>query len=337
MTLNRIKSIVVVLLSVALYSCNAFNEPAMPVPLDEAMENTGVKLQFISIETFDLIDGDDAHMNIQLHLIDNMGGENIKRVDLYLYSMTVKGGEYTLNLTDDPVKLFELSTGLLHATEDGLHGTYTIPLIKVNENLPVEVTFDDIMEHDSYGFQWRIELNNGLTVTEKCGAGISGGVYRPYTFCSSVQVIKSLPEELFTGEYQFTQLNPGSLGPELGVPQVYSAMQFNAELIVDPANSINGRVFQEAYLDYFGASPHDNQIIFATANDTENNSVTLEGLFNSGFSCDDGTALYLAPEGEQLSQFELDDDSSFTMVIRENPEGACGGTPVDVIFEVVKQ
>lgn len=323
--------LLLVMFLVAAISCDLLTgEKEMLIPMDETMENTGVQLQFTSIETFDLIDGDDAQLNIQINLIDYLGGENINRVDLYLYSMSVKGGEYTLNLAEDPVKLFELPIDHLHASEDGLHGSFTIFLKEVIDKLTVELMFDDIVEHDVFVLQWRIGLNNGLTITDKNCSG-KPGIFQTDKFCSKVQVINSLPEFLFTGNYRFSQQNEATFGA------VYTSENFEAELRVNHSNKINGRIFDAEYLGQFGfgVGKRPQPIIFLSKKDTSNNSVTLEATVGAGLGCSD-LGLFVGPEREHNSHFERSDDSKFTLGITENTEGDCGASPVQVVFDVDK-
>ena len=318
----------------AMVSCDAFSDPDLPIPLDETMDNTGAFLRIIDVESsgFDILNLGTASFVFTAEYWDNEDQSLLDNVQFY--SNYRAGEEQRADVDRTLIKTFDGANFGTNEATGWPAQTFEITLTEVNDVLGIDGPNENLLG-DRYQMDWVLNLTDGRSFTsEDMSPAITGGFFSSPNQ-RNVDVVAAIPQDEFVGEYQFTQLNNASL-IIFGVPQLFSAMQFTAELNVDPANSINGRVFREAYLAAFGVQPHDVNITVALANDTANNSVTLPRVFSSGLACGGAPPLNLAPENDQLSQFDLDDDSSFTMVIYDNPENGCGGPSVDVIFDVVK-
>lgn len=332
--MKLLKYITTVVLLISLAGCSV-NEENFPVPLDEVLNSNGAYLRINSVESagFDILDLENAAYVFNGEVFDREQGDLLESVEFYV-SYTSTDGQ-TIAETSEPVKTYTASDFTRGGPNNLPQANITISIDDVLG--PLGLTRDDLQIGDSFRLRWDLNLTDGRTFSaEDASTVITGGAFFSSPYLANVGVVAAIPQDQFVGTYQFTQLNPSSLGPVFGVPNVYSAMQFEAEITVDPNNTLNGRVFQEAYLAAFGAAAHGNSITISLANDTAENSVTLASFFGSGLSCG-GPELGLGPESEQISQFDLADDSEFLMVIQENPLAGCGGTPTDVRFEVVKQ
>lgn len=332
--MKLLKYLTTVVLLVSLAGCSV-NEENFPVPLDDVLNNNGAYLRILSVESagFDILDLENAAYVFEGEVFDKQEGDLLESVEFYV-SYTAAGGE-AITETSEPIKTYTAADFTRGGINNLPQATVTISIDEVLG--PLGLTTDDLLIGDVFRVRWDLNLTDGRTFTSSdASTVITGGAFFSSPYLANVGVVAAIPQDQFVGTYQFTQLNPSSLGPVFGVPQVYSAMQFEADVTVDPNNTLNGRVFQEAYLTAFGAAPHDNSIEVSLANNTADNSVTLASFFGSGLSCG-GPELGIGPESEQISQFELGDDSEFLLVIQENPLAGCGGTPTDVRFEVVKQ
>lgn len=332
--MKLLKYTITVVLLISLAACSV-NEENFPVPLDEVLNNNGAYLRILEVESagFDILDLENAAYIFNGEVFDREEGDLLESVDFYASYTSADGT--TVSETSDPIETYPAS-----AFTRG--GDRNLPQTTINISIdevlgPLGLTTDDLLIGDTFSVRWVLNLTDGRSFsTSDANTVVTGGAFFSSPYLANVGVVAAIPQDEFVGTYQFTQLNPSSLGPVFGVPQVYSGMQFTADITVDPNNTLNGRVFQEAYLAAFGAAPHDNNIQISLANDTAENSVTLAGYFGSGLSCG-GPELGLDAESEQISQFDINDDSSFLMVIQENPLAGCGGTPTNVQFQVVKQ
>jgi len=312
-----------------LISCDAFSDPDLPIPLDETMENTGAFLRVLNVETaaFDILNLETAAYEFSAEYWDDEGQTLLDNVTFYASYQSVDGSE----VERASFKTVDFSEFSEHETSGWPSNNFSLAIADINAALGIAA--EDNSLGDRYQIDWTLNLTDGRSFTvDDMSPAISGGFFNSPSF-ANVDVSARIEPELFVGTYRFTQQNNGSLGPVFGVPNVYSAMEFEAELSVDPNNDFNGRVFEEAYLAAFGNSPHSNPIIIRLAEDTDNNSVTLASSYNSGLGCG-GPALQLGAETQQVSQFDLEDDSEFIFALTENTESACGGSPTVVTFLV---
>jgi len=333
--MKYLKYILSSVILIAMISCDAFNDPDLPIPLDETMDNTGAFLRVIDVEMpgFDILELETASFIFTAEYWDDEGQSLLDNVQFYSNYISDEGQRPDVGRT--LIKTFDAADFGTNEATGWPAQTFEITLTEVNNVLGIDGPNENLLG-DRYQMDWVLNLTDGRSFTSAdMSPAITGGFFNSPNQ-RNVDVVAAIPPDEFVGEYRFTQRNNASLGSVFGVNQLFSAMEFDAELEVDNDNRINGRVFQEAYLAAFGVSPHDVRITISLATDTANNSVTLPRVFASGLSCGGAPPLNIAPENDQLSQFELDDDSSFTMVIYDNPENGCGGPSVDVIFDVVK-
>lgn len=111
------------------------------------------------------------------------------------------------------------------------------------------------------------------------------------------------------------------------LPHVFSDMVFEAELSYADGSI---RQFDERYLNLH--FPRTYSLEF----NSSKGSVTIQTLRSTGLSCDASTGLFLGPEEEPLSSFDMYDDSEFIMALTDNTEGDCSSPPVQVRFHVEK-
>lgn len=330
--MKYLKYIITSAILVSLVSCDAFNDPDLPIPLDETMDNTGAFLRIVDVETaaFDILTIEEAGYVFTAEYWDNEGQSLLDNVQFY---SNYTGAEFTGDAPEIGRTLFktvQFSEFTSGETETGWPSK-RFELTVADINAAMGISSDDNLLGDRYQIDWVLNLTDGRTFTSAdMSPAITGGFFSSPN-AANVSVVAKIPEDEFVGPYEFTQLGAGTFGV------VYSAAVFEADLRVNPENDINGRIFDEEYLGTLGFDVGDRPQPFAIslANDTANNSVTLTTNVGAGLGCS-ALGLYVGPEREQDSQFDLDDDSDFLFNITENAEGDCGAPPTQVLFNVVK-
>ena len=335
-------------LLIATISCDMFSgDDPLPGGLGEVLENTGAEFSFKLLQPFDLLDGKDAFLRGMITVNDFENDNSAEAVFIYLYTLNIQSEEIYLNVKDDPVQIYKIALDELEPYEgsipgatpdiDGLSGFVTIPLTVIIDNLPVDIEIDQLSAGDSINIQWRVLLSNGQEATVPCPfGGVSVGLRLP-AFCTPLFFNYSLPEGAFTGLYTFTQLDSSSLsvsGFFPDNPQLFSEMQFEAELTPEPQLGGVVRQFNATYLDFLG---YNLDQYYPLKFDEATGSVTMNGNRPTGLSCSPSHAeLTLGPETESLSSYDMEDDSEFIMALTDNIEGDCGSPPVQVRFLVEK-
>lgn len=308
----------------------------LPEDLEDALENTGVSVEVIEIHSLDLIEGENAKVTIYSKILDYKGGNNIEKVELYLYSFNLKNGVESQTLKEDPVKLLDLPLDSLEVFEDGLSGVFNLELTDLLEKLPVKVPINELRPEDSFIIQWHVSLKTGTKITETCERDNKGDLRN---LCYDIRLVKTLPNDMFSGEYRFTQLDSSSLSDNYtGWVEIFEDMQFEAALSV--VNNTT-REFKAEYLgnawSELGVEERISSIpiMFDIKGNPTENAVTVSYEISSGLGCDDGP-LKIGPEKENVSYFDEEDDSEFIFVVTDNTEGVCDSKPKQVQFLVEK-
>ncbi len=320
-----------------LSSCDLFDEPDMPIPMDETLENTGAFLRVLSVESdgFDYLDLDNSEYAFTGEIDDIEDGETIDEIVFYVSYEGVDGSE----AEEEQIKTVDVDD-MSRSEESGLYRqTFVITAEDAADALGL--SFDDIMIGDDFSLRWQLNLHDGRSFTAGDGSGdVEGGGFYNSPFQATADVFAEIPEDLFVGEYEFTQVEGESNFSDSDHPDSEDAgdylyndsESFVTELSVNEDNPRDGRVFEAAPYEEVGGGASPQPIRFMLANDEENNAVTMDGDVGTGFSC--AVGVNFGPEDEQNSQFDLDDDDSFILVINENSGGDCGISDQDIVFEV---
>lgn len=327
--MKYLKYILTSVILFAMVSCDMFSDPDLPIPLDETMDNTGAFLRILDVETagFDILEIQDAAFVFTGEYWDNEGQSLLDEIVFYSNYRAAEGQIPDVDRT--MIKSYTLADFGENPDNGWPLKTFEISITEINAVLGIDEA--DNLLGDRYRIDWVLELTDGRSFSaEEMSPAITGGFFNS-PGARNVDVVAQVPENMFVGPYEFTQLDPGDFG------LVYSDATFTADLSIDPNNTLNGRVFQEEYLGALGfnVGPRDQPMVLALANDTDNNVATLSTIVGSGLACS-ALGLSIGPERENISQFDIEDDSGFTFGITENTEGDCGGAPSPVSFDVVK-
>jgi len=314
----------------AIVSCDAFSDPDLPIPLDETMENTGAFLRIIDVESaaFDILNLNTAAFVFNGEYWDDEDQSLLDNVQFYSNYRAAEDQRPDVGRT--LVKTYDAADFGTNDATGWPSQRFEITIAEINDVMGIDGPTENLLG-DRYQLDWVLNLTDGRSFTsDEMSPAITGGFFNSPNQ-RNVDVVAAIPEDEFVGLYQFTQLDAGDFG------LVYTTAVFEAEITIDPANTINGRVFREEYLGALGfeVGPRDQPFTVALANDIANNSVTLSTTVGAGLGCSP-LGLFVGPEQENVSDFDLDDDSSFIFGLTENVEGDCGGAPTPVRFLVEK-
>lgn len=329
----KFSSALFVLLLFAGVSCDTITgDPELPIPLDETLENTGAFLRINSVEVaaFDLADLSTASYTINVEYFDGEGSTLLENVEFYAsyQSFGLNPEDRTvIPETDQPV--FTVPASAFTENERGLPATtISVPLTAVLDGLGL--TTDDVGVEDRFTLRWVLNLTDGRSFSADDAAPAIGGGFYSSPYQANVFTVQALGASEFTGPYMFDSQGAGVFGWE-----TFSDV-FEADLTVDPNNTLNGRVFTaEPYADDWGGlAPIDVPI---TLGRTSTANVGSGGV-GTGLGCTVGLAVgRITDPAANGVIIDVSDDSEFTMVLSDNIRGDCGAPPVDVAFTVTKQ
>lgn len=327
--MKLLKYITTVVLLISLAGCSV-NEENFPVPLDEVLNNNGAYLRILSVESagFDILDLENAAYVIETEVFDREEGDLFESVEFYV-SYTSSDGQ-TIAETSEPVKTYTAGDFTRGGVNNLPQATITIAIDDVLG--PLGLTSDDILIGDLFRVRWDLNLTDGRTFSaDDASTVITGGAFFSSPYLANVNVVAAIPQDQFVGSYSITQNEPG-FGP-----LVYEAETIDIELTVDPNNTLNGRTYSAEYLASLGfaVGPETHSIAIALANDSADNSVTLTANVGSGLACAGGPEIVLGPEEENISGFDINDDSQFVLGVTDNALAACGGSPAQISFDAV--
>ncbi|MDX1640169.1 MAG: hypothetical protein R3220_00635, partial [Balneolaceae bacterium] len=285
-------------------------DPELPIPLEETLENRGAFLRINSVNSaaFDLADLSTAAYSIDVEYFDGEDATLLDNVQFYAsyQSFGLNPEDRTvIPETDQPV--YTVPASQFSENERGLPATtITVPLTAVLEGLGL--TTDDVGVEDRFTLRWVLNLTDGRTFSvEEASPAIGGGFYSsPYQ--AQVFTVQALAADQFVGSYMFDSQNAGVFGWE-----TFSDV-FTSDLIVDPDNSLNGRIFTaEPYAeDWGGLAPIDVPISLGR---TATAAVGSAGV-GTGLGC--GVGLAVGPITDPAANgviIDVSDDSEFTLVI----------------------
>lgn len=333
---NRITSALMVLLLVALVSCDSVTgDPDLPIPLDETMENTGAFLRITNVETaaYDLAVAQEAAYTIDVEYFDGEGSTLLENVEFYVgYTSFALDPADATTIPETSSPFMTVPASEFTEGESGLPSTtISVPLTAVAEAVGLDVA--DVGVEDRFDIRWVVNLTDGRSFTAKdASAPVTGGFYNsPYA--ARVFTVQALDETEFVGEYLFEAQGTGVFGW-----QTFSS-SFTAELSVDPDNTLNGRVFTaQPYAEDWGNGDGNAPLDPITVPIALGRTATATGEVSTGLGCT--LALAVGPITDQAANgvvIDIEDDSQFTMVLGDNTRGACDTGPVDVAFTVTKQ
>ncbi len=334
--MRKLKYIIASMLVVTtLIQCDALvGDPELPIPLEETLANTGAFLRVLSVESsgFDVADLAAAAYTFTGELQDVNNGNDVDRVDFYVAFKPADRSNPGVGEQPSPIKSYTSDQFTTQAS--GLPGgQFSVSLNAILSHLSISV--DDLALGDNFEIRWVVVTKDGTTYTNtEASPAVTGGFYQSPYFARA-GVVQSIPENIFVGEYTFTQLNNGAtFNPLFGAT-------FTGEMQVDASNTLNGRIINSvAYLPQFGGFNFDMPFTFFRFQDFQtftaaDNWVSFPGVVNPSVGCGIGLVFDNVPDPAK-SSFDVDDDSQFTFTIIDNANSDCGGAPAEVQFTATK-
>lgn len=323
-----------VLLLILLAACST-NEDEFPFPLDTILESNGAYLRILEVESagFDILDLENAAYIITGEVFDKENGDLFESLEFYVSYRSADGA--TIEETAQPIKTYSASD-FTRGGENNLPQNRIV--ISIDEVLePLGLTTDDLLIGDRFRVRWDLNLSTGETFSaDDASSVITGGAFFSSPYLANVGVVAAIPEDQFVGTYNFNQDEvSGSVAGAFANGWILEGAQtFSADITVDPDNTLNGRVFNATPLAEFGVAGQTYPFAINLANDPANNSVTLTGTVGTGLTC--GIGIEYGPASGNAGDFDINDDSEFTLVIRENINSDCAINPQDIPFTVTK-
>ena len=338
--MKLLKYLTIVVLLVGLAACSV-NEENFPVNLDEVVNNNGAYMRVLGVESagFDILDLGNAAYIFTAELYDREEGDLVENVEFFVDYTSSDG---TRLEEVGPFKTYNRGDFTREGSRNLPRNTFTITIDEVLQATGLQQ--DDLLIGDRFRVRWAINLTDGRSFSvEDTGPDISGGSFFRSPYIASVNVVAAIPEDQFVGNYQFEQSTQSGTTSEAFLAfgtsgwMFNGSQTFNSDVVVDPNNTLNGRVFSAAPFATFrgGPPPEDIPFVLALANEPENNTVTLSSSIGTGVSCS-AIGISYGAAASASGDFDVADDSSFTLVINENAAGDCGLEPVNIAFTVTK-
>lgn len=334
----------VIIISGTLLQCNSLTDPELPIPLSDTLENTGAYLRVLKVNSavFDMSNVSQAKYEFVGELQDVNNGANIDRVDFYVAYKSIRSVD--IEESDTPVASY--SRNSFSVMESGLPGaTFSIYLTDIINNL--EISIDSLEFYGSMRIRWEVILNDGKSFTDTDASYLIQNYFiynSPYF--AIVPFVGSIPLNTFRGEYEITQLNPGSdiFGSTIlfGRGNTNEDSTFIVRFDVDPSNPSSGRIaYDVCYLPMFGCFNFDLQLLFFRENYGDavyaSTWVTVPGSIDPAVGCSSLGLIFEAITDKNKSGFQATDDSSFEFILLDNKHSDCEGVPTEVRFTAVKK
>jgi len=329
------------------------NPDEFPVNTDELLDsdNTGAFARVVDSEgsvwdLFAIQNGEEQQFTVTLEVDDAENGGQLESIE-FTVGFADNEGQVIGDLAQGEVfRSFEASEFEVNS-ESGLPRiTTTFTSSELISQLGIDS--DDLGINAAFALRWTLNTTTGKSFnSENSGLNITGGAFFSSPFAQNITLSLEIPEDLFVGDYQFTQDAQATAGVIGGFGDGWL---FGADatgivtLELDPDNPLNGRTFtteEEGYLDgFFGPRPGTiDPITFAftidpltTANIT---TMTNNPEVSVTFS---GTPILLgAPDDASLQgTWDSSDDGTFTLTIVDDVNAASGSSN-PISFTFVKQ
>lgn len=315
-------------------SCDALvGDPDLPIPLDETLDNTGAFLRVLSVQSsgFDVADLSTANYAFTGEIQDVNNGADVESVSFFV-SFNPAGT--ARDVAEPATALKTYTASQFTAQASGLPGgTFQVDLNEILTYLGLAVA--DLQLGDNFDIRWVLTTSDDTEYTNSdASPAVTGGFYQSPYFARA-SVVQSIPTDIFVGDYTLSQTSNGAtFNPLFGTDETIT-------LALNPGNLLNGRTANVGHLPQFGFGVFfDINITFFRFQDFQafvagDNYVTLSGRANGPLSCGIGLSFDPLIDANQ-SGFDVNDDSSFTMILTDNPLGDCGGAPAPVTFTATK-
>lgn len=308
--MKKFKYIIIAMLAILTWSCEDEDKIALQA---ENLE-TGAFLRTIDIISggYDFLNLDTAEFSVVLEESDATGGDELESMDVYVAYRDGNGNEDISEVFVKNIPASEFSEG-----ENGLP-RYTLTVTAQEALSALGLPEDELVPGDQFRYRLAVNLTNGQTYTsENSGANLTG-LFFSSPFRYNVTVGCPLENDQFTGQYKVTMVEgSGPFGS-------YAAAEQNVNITASTATI---RQFDFSWLPDIGGFGQTLQFEFVC---TDVNVVRR----STGVGC--GGSIVWAQGDIEAQQFDINDDSSFTLRFQDFVDaGGCGVPPytVELLFE----
>ncbi|MET1258249.1 hypothetical protein ABV409_02860 [Flagellimonas sp. DF-77] len=283
-------------------------------------EQRGAILRTVNLVSNELPIGDaSGNFTVELEVQDQANGNNVSSVEVY-----VGFRDNTENVgpgTDVAEALFETVDSSTFAV-----GEFGLPRFTYSVTLPAMLSFvgrndADITGGDQFTVRFELVLTDGRRFSFADNSGTLTGSFFSSPFLYTPLVICPVPEAYFTGQYAMTQTSGSA---PFGI-----ADGFTQPMVEVTANGTNRSIA-------FIYDPDGFDINYTFSLDLVCDEIQgLTGSINSGsLGCGNGS---IGQTGVGVFPYDLDDDSSFTLVFEDfNPDGGCTGNTYEATIVLTK-
>lgn len=338
------KTLKYILLSIVVgsltISCDILSsEPDLPIPLDETMSNTGGFIRVLSVTSsaFDVFVLESAKYEFIAEISDVNQGNDAESVTFYATYVTIdeNGRPVSSEEVEIPDATVDVSSLDVSETTELPTGTFVVTLQQILNQYDGVISKDDLKVGDRFDIRWQLNMKDGRSFTNNSvSQSVTGGFYSS-PFFARAGVVVGVPSEKFVGDYEITQVEragEGTVSAAYNSGWLFNGQQTNT--ITLSVTSIIGRGFSLAPWVEYGIEPLDYVINFNLNTQLEPISVGLSTASSIGLSCG-GPPITFGPSTENLGEFNVNDDSSFTFYIVED-SGGCGFGAASFEFTATK-
>ena len=310
--MNRLNlSIIFVTLLVLVTGCR--DDEKLPIlTFDQAGKGAYVALvEVISDVDYDLANYNSTSFEYRVEFIDLENGNSVEQYDVFVAFQDNTG--LNGDNTKDRVLLKGFSKSDFTVNENGKSGiVVSVPLAEVGSALGL--TQADMSGADFVNFNTEITTSEGAKFTAtNSSAAVNGSAFRGH-FKFSVKLNCPLQDSQFSGPYVMDYVSGGD-SPVGGVT-VFGAggQEVNLEVVSKTKRKISVTYIPDLAI---GNTAVDFEFEFVC-------SVVLPSSGQmSGLTCGGGI-LFSEPKSAELSNFDLEDDSSFELTFIEDVNDDCG-------------
>jgi len=326
------------------------NPDEFPVDTDELLDsdNTGAFARVVETEgsvwdLFAIQNGEEQQFTVTLEVDDAENGGQLESME-FTVGFADNEGQNIGDLAQGEVfRSFEASEFEVNS-ESGLPRiTTTFTSSELISQLGIDP--DDLGINAAFALRWTLNTTTGKSFnSENTGLNITGGAFFSSPFAQNITLSLEIPDNLFVGDYAYTQDNQGT-GAVIG--GFGDGWLFGDDgvgvvtLSIDPDNPLNGRTFTPdgGYLDAIGFDTPITPPRFAFTIDpiSSSNITTLTNTLGTGVQCSSGISIG-APEDTSLQgTWSASDDTQFTLTLVDDITNDCGGGSEALNFTFVKQ
>ncbi len=313
--MKKIKHIILSLLVFLSISC----KEELPFTPFEELKYGAYARMLSSSGAFDFFNPSTSNMEVTVEFYDENKGKNVAS-----YELTVEfiNNDEERAGSKSAVAILSIPASSFVTNDNGLPGaTFNFNFEEVLDKF--NFTIDSVNGGDVFRFDATVVKTDGSTFSfSNSAADLRTSAAFNALFRMNVPVVCLFNNDLFVGEYTMTQGNSGVFG------NFFDTDSETVTVSNPDANTM--RKFTFPYLDRF-VSGNTSEIVvdFVCGNVV----LATEGQ-PSGLACSGNSLLFST--GTDRGTFNSTDDSSFTLIIKENSASACGAGPVDVTFTFTK-